>query len=346
MFIASYVMFNVGGVQQLGNDDTGMGDERVQYYSSPKKSAAENEFDNTIVPILVVGGVLGAIGLAAYTVNKQFYKNSFMGAGRRYNNNYIKNFAMGIQDLEDIPDFKRKELATMSPYIQRQYRTHNIVYPDIMYEGVTKQARPDNTFVSVPIPPSHVTRTQLTYAEPSNIVSDAILYEQGTPDIREDYRITGEIPGAGAGKGRYNRRFNRYAPGGIDEGASNTIFTTEYAPGINEKVRRDNPVVVSKPVVTPSGRVLRKVGRMQSVDIPSRKGRRFNKDYDELGQPLQRYDPIYDTYDALSDLKLTNEDFGEGEAGGRISDDSLKVFEDFVSKGKLRQGWEIIPSED
>lgn len=327
----------------MGTSDTSMGDGSVQYYSGPKKSA-ENEFD--IVPILVVGGVLGAIGLAAYTVNKQFYKNSFigMGTGRRYNNNYIRNFAMGIQDLEDLPDFERRELSTMSPYVQRQYRTHNILYPDIMYEGVTKQARPDNTFVSVPIPPSHVTRTQLTYAEPSNIVTDAILYEHGTPDIREDYRITGEIPGTG--KGRYNRRFTRYAPGGIDEGASNTVFTTEYAPGINEKVRRDNPVVVSGPVVTPSGRVLRKVGRMQSVDIPSRSGRRFNKDYDELGQPLQPYDPIYDTYDALSDLKLTNEDFGEGEAGGRISDDSLKVFEDFVSKGKLRQGWEIIPSED
>lgn len=267
-----------------------------------------------------------------------------MGEGRRYNNEYIKKFAMGIQDLKDTPDFVRKELAAKAPYFQRMYRTHNITYPDIMYEGVTKQAKPDNKFVSVPIPPSHVERTQLTYAEPSNIITDAILYEQGTPDIREDYRITGEIPGIGTGRSR--RGFGRYDAGGIDAGASNTVFTTEYAPGINEKTRRDNPVVVSKPVVAPDGRVVRKIGRLKPVSIPSRTKRRFNKDYDELGRPLQRHDPVYDTIDALSDLKLTNEDYGEGEPGGRISDESLKVFEDFIVKGKLRQGYEIIPSED
>lgn len=317
----------------FSDDSTDGTGNNVQYYPAPKKDESSD-----ILPIIVVGGVLGAIALAAYNVNNNFLSNSFMGAGRMYNNR-VDSFYHKLDPYEP--------LEKKSPYIQRQYRTHNIVYPDIMYEGVTKQSpneREYNKYVSVPIPPSGVTRTQLTYAEPSNIVTDSILYEHGAPDIREDYRITGEIPGVG--KGRYNRRFNKYAEGGIDAGGANTVFTTEYAPGISEKTRRDNPVVVSKPVVTPSGRVVRKIGRLKSVDIPSRTGRRFNKDYDELGKPLQRHDPVYDVYDELSDLKLTNEDYGEGEPGGRISDESLKVFEDFIVKGKLRAGYEIIPSED
>jgi hypothetical protein len=311
----------------MGNDDDSSTNGSVQYYTSTKE-----DFD--IVPVITVLGILGAIAGAAYIVNNNILRNSFMGEGRILNNYFHR-----IDPLED--------LSEKSPYIQRQYRTHNIVYPDIMYEGVQKQ--PDqkilNDYVDLPIPPSGAERAQLTYAEPSNIVTDKILYEQGTPDIREDYRITGEIPNV-AGAVARRRGFGRRDVGGIDFGASNTIFTTEYAPGINEKTRRDNPVVISEPIKTPSGRVVRKISRLKPVDIPSRRGRRFNKDYDEYGKPLVQHDPVYDTVDALSDLKLTNEDFGEGEAGGRITDESLKVFEDFVMKGKLRQGYEIIPSED
>ena len=222
------------------------------------------------------------------------------------------------------------------------YRTHNTTYPDIMYEGVRPQTKPDNVFVNMPMPPADVTHTELAYAEPSNIVTDAILYEQGVPDIREDYKITGELPGTGRGSG--NRRFGRRLPGGIDAGGSNTVITTEYAPGISEKTRRENPVVISEPVVTPSGQTVRKVGRLKPMERTSI--RRFNKDYDEYGRPMQKQDPIYDTMDELVDLKLTNEDFGEGEAGSRVSDDTLKVWEDFLVKGRLRQGYEIIPSED
>ena len=305
----------------MGNNDTDNGNGNVQYYQVSKKN---EEFD--IVPVLTAVGILAGIGAAAYIVNKNILENDSMGFGRKLNNYFHR-----IDPYED--------LAEKSPFAQRQYRTHNIAYPDILYEGVQKQQPPYNNYVSLPIPPSGVERTQLTYAEPSNIISDKILYEQGTPDLREDYRITGVI-------GAPPTRFGRRTPGGIDSGANNTIFTTEYAPGINEKTRNDNPIVISKPVVAPDGRVVRKVGRLKPVTIPSRTGRRFNKDYDELGKPLQRHDPVYDTVDVLSDLKLTNEDFGEGEAGGRISDESLKVFEDFVSKGKLRQGYEIIPSED
>ena len=311
----------------MGDESNGGGNGSVQYYQSTKK---DEEFDP--VPILTVVGILGAIGIAGYIVNNNILQNSFMGTGRILNRSYFHR----IEPYED--------LAEKSPFAQRQYRTHNIAYPDLLYEGVTKQPIPNNTYVNLPIPASDVERTQLTYAEPSNIVTDKILYEQGVPDIKEDYRITGEIPNAVGGSSR--RGFGPRIAGGIDYGASNTIFTTEYAPGLNEKTRNDNPVVISQPVLTPAGRVVRKVSRLKSVDIPSRKGRRFNKDYDEMGKPLVQHDPVYDTLDELSDLKLTNEDFGEGEAGGRISDESLKVFEDFVSKGKLRQGWEIVPSED
>ena len=129
----------------------------------------------------------------------------------------------------------------------------------------------------------------LTYAEPSNIVTDEILYEQGQPDIKEDYKITGEIPGASygghsRGPGRGGRRYGRRPMGGIDEGGSNTIITTEYTPGINEKVRKENPIVISK-AKTPTGRTVTKVARLAPLR-PS-KISKFNTDYDEKGNLIQ-----------------------------------------------------------
>ena len=109
-----------------------------------------------------------------------------MGEGRIYNQD-IENYYLKLQEN------KYEDLKDKRDYFQRQYRTHNIVYPDIMYEGVRRQPAVDNTFVNRPMPASD--ETLLTYAEPSNIITDEILYEQGNPDIREDYRITGEIPG-------------------------------------------------------------------------------------------------------------------------------------------------------
>lgn len=246
-----------------------------------------------------------------------------MGKGRILNN-MIQKYGINIYDP---PEFQRAELESKLPYFQRMYRTHNVVYPDILYEGVTKQEQPENKFFVAPIPPSDATRDQLTFAEPSNIITDNIMYEQGVPDIREDYRLTREMQ-LGSGQ--------------------NTIVTTEYAPGTSEKIRRDNPVVVST-VETKDGRKLRRLNRLReplpSEYITKKPRRRYNIDYDEYGKPLQKEKPIYDTFDFLSDLKLTNEDYGEGEVGSRISDDSLKVYEDFLVKGKLRDGWEILTDE-
>ena len=129
--------------------------------------------------------------------------------------------------------------------------------------------------------------------------------------------------------------------GGIDEGASNTVLTTEYTPGINEKVRKENPIVVSK-AKTPAGRTVTKVARLAPLR-PSRR-RRFNTDFDEKGDLIQK-DPVYDTVDYLTDLSLTNEDYYEGESGGRASSETISVWEDFLTKGTIKAGYEIIPEE-
>lgn len=294
----------------MGAIVTGDGDDRDYYYSNDTNKSAEDEW---YAPIILLG-IIGAAAAAAYTVNKQDLDKNDMGEGRILNNAQ-KIFFHRVDPYQDVEE--------KDPYFRRMYRTHNITYPDIMYEGVTKQLPPINDFVNMPIPPSDLTHTQLAYAEPSNIVTDSILYEQGIPDIREDLRITKELPSRGAG--------------------GNTI-TTEYAPGLSEKIRRDNPVVVSKPLVAPDGRVVRKVGRLKPIE--KRHKRRFNTDYDEFGRPLQIESPIYDTMDYLKDLRLTNEDYGEGRPGTQMSYDDMAVWEDFIIKGKLREGYEIIPSED
>ena len=275
-------------------------------------------------------GELLALGIgltvAGYIVNKHFLNNDDMGTGRIYNQDINNQYFHTIDPYED--------LAEKDPYFQRQYRTHNVTYPDIMYEGVTRQPQPENEFYSRPMPASD--DTLLTYAEPSNVVTDNIIYEQGTPDLREDYRLTGVI-------GAPSVEFDRQYPGGIDSGGDNTIFTTEYSPGINEKVRRDNPIVVAEVVTTPDGQKVQRLKRLAPLEKKVK--RRFNKDYDEKGNPLQTVDPVYDTLDYLTDLKLTDE-FDEGRPGSQISDDTLKIYEDFLVKGVVREGWEILPPED
>lgn len=295
----------------MGSIVTNVGSDRDEYHYDDESQ------DLSALPAIVA--VLGGLSVFAYILNNNFYNNKDMGAGRILNDHIRQYF-------HKLEKNKVQQLAEKSPYTQRMYRTHNIAYPDVLYENLPyKQQKPDNAYINYPMPPSDATLLELTYGEPSNVITDNVMYEDGTPDLKEDYRLTKTL-----GRGP----------------AGNTVITTEYAPGLSEKIRRDNPVVVSKPVVTPSGKVVRKVGRLAPVEIKSRAGRRFNKDYDEFGNPLQKEKPVYDTMDYLSDLKLTNEDYGEGQAGSRISNDSLKVYEDFIVKGKLREGWEVIPSED
>jgi hypothetical protein len=306
----------------MGDDVIDSGTNSQQYYPVSKK---EEDF---LTPILVLGGAIG-IG---YILNKHFLDKGIMGEGRIYNQD-IENYYLKLQEN------KYEDLADKRDFFSRQYRTHNIVYPDIMYEGVRRQPAVDNTFVNRPMPASD--DTLLTYAEPSNIVTDEILYEQGNPDIKEDYRITGEIPGS-VYRGNASRHWGRKPLGGIDDGASNTTITTEYTPGINEKVRKENPLIVTN-AETPSGRPVTKVSRLAPLRPTTR--RRFNADFDEKGDLIQK-NPVYDTVDYLSDLSLTNEDFREGEVTGRISDESLKVFEDFLVRGTVKAGWEVLPSDD
>jgi hypothetical protein len=313
----------------LGTQSSDDGNGSYEYYPTVSESKTEGK-ELEITEYVLLG--LGLVA-AGYILNRHFSNTNAntMGEGRIYNQQ-IYNYAQGIQDLEDLPNFKRGK-----PAFGKMYRTHNIAYPDILYENPPyKQQKPDNTYVNYPIPPSDAERAQLNYAEPSNVITDSIIYEQGTPDLREDYRLTGVL---GAPPTRWSSR----TPGGIDSGAGNTIFTTEYAPGISEKVRRDNPVVVSETSL-PNGRKVQKLNRLAPMEKKNK--RRFNVDYDEEGNPLTRTDPVYDTFDYLSDLKFTNEDFGEGEPGGRVTDDTLKVWEDFLVKGQLREGYEIIPAED
>ena len=302
-----------------------------KYYPSRKETGPD-----FLSSVLTLGGFI-AIG---YILNKHFIAKENMGEGRILNNR-IYNYAQGIQDLSDTPNFTRGELADKRDYIQRMYRTHNTTYPDILYEGVRRQPAIDNAYVNYPMPASD--DTLLTYAEPSNIVTDDILYEEGTPDIREDYRLTGVVPGATYAKKGGTRSYLRRPEGGIDRGASNTVITTEYAPGISEKVRKENPLVVTK-AKTPAGKTVTKVARLAPLR-PSRI-RKFNTDYDEKGNLIQK-DPVYDTVDYLSDLKLTNEDFKEGRPiGGNASAETIKVWEDFLKKGTIKAGYEVIPSDD
>lgn len=308
----------------MGNKSTDNGNGSIEY------NFVSSESETTLPELLLFGTGLAVIGY--YIVNNHFLNtNSIeMGEGRIYNNNIFNYGSSTISDLEDLPEFERRV-----PWNSKDmYRTHNITYPDILYEGVTNQPKPNNEFYSRPMPPSD--RTEFIEGTPSNVVTDSIIYEQGTPDLREDYRMTGVLDAPAA-------KFSRYDEGGIDAGGSNTIFTTEYTPGINEKVRRDNPVVMET-IVTPEGKEIKRLKRLAPVEKKVR--RRFNKDYDLEGRPLQTHDPVYDTIDALTDLKLTNEDYGEGEPGGRISRETLKVWEDFLVKGTIPEGYEIIPSED
>ena len=313
-------------VDELTNNGT----NNSQYYPPPT-TKKEEDF---LTPILVLGT---AIGLG-YILNKHFIakdNENKLGEGRIYNQD-IENYvaAQSIQDLEDTPDFERG----VPTY--KKFRTNNIVYPDMLYEGMRRQPGTDNVYVNRPIPPSD--DTLLSYAEPSNIVTDEILYERGSPDIKEDERIFGVVPYGGRTQGTRGNPLGRRTPGGIDAGASNTIITTEYTPGISEKIRRENPVVISEQK-TPSGKKVVKVARL--APLRAAKGRKFNTDYDEKGRLIIK-DPVYDTADYLSDLSLTNEDFSEGEPGGRVPADTVSVFEDFLTKGTLKQGYEIIPSED
>ena len=310
----------------MGDIVTDSGSNSQQYY--PVSQTNKNKEEDFLTPILVLGT---AIGLG-YILNKHFLNSKDMGFGRIYNQD-IENYYLKLQEN------KYEDLADKRDFFSRQYRTHNIVYPDIMYEGVRRQPAVDNTFVNRPMPASD--DTLLTYAEPSNIITDEILYEQGQPDIKEDYKITGEIPGA-TYTGRRGRHWGRKPLGGIDDGASNTTITTEYTPGINERVRKENPLIVTK-AKTPSGRPVTKIARLAPLRPTTR--RKFNVDYDEKGDLIQK-NPVYDTVDYLSDLSLTNEDFGQGEAVGRISDESLKVFEDFLVRGTVKAGWEVLPSDD
>ena len=304
---------------------TGPGVNHDKYYSRNKKN------DDILTPLIVLGGftVLG------YILNNKFLEDKTMGTGRILNNR-IYNYAQGIQDLSDTPNFKRG----IPNY--KGIRTSNITYPDILYEGVRRQPAIDNAYVNYPMPASD--DTLLTYAEPSNIVTDDILYEQGNPDIREDMKLTGLVPYGGRTQGGLRGNpLSRRTPGGIDAGASNTIITTEYAPGISEKIRKENPLVVTK-AVTPTGKTVTKVARLAPLR-PSRI-RKFNTDYDDKGNLVQK-NPVYDTVDYLSDLKLTNEDFKEGRPlGGNASAETIAVWEDFLKKGTIKAGYEVIPSDD
>ena len=107
-------------------------------------------------------------------------------------------------------------------------------------------------------------------------------------------------------------------------------------------VRKENPLIVTK-VDTPSGRPVTKIARL--APLRGAGGRRFNTDFDEKGDLIQK-NPVYDTVDILSDLRLTNEDYNQGEVTGSISDESLKVWEDFLTKGTIKAGWEVIPADD
>lgn len=309
----------------MGNEFIGGSDDGgAQYYRTK-----ESDNNDSIWFILGIMG-LGAAAAGIF-LNKDFFNSIDVGRGRILNNYFHR--------IEPYQDLSEKDL-----YFQRQYRTHNVAYPDILYENLPYKQKFPKQLVkpSGPQPVSEVTRTQLTYAEPSNIVTDNIIYEDGVPDIREDYRITGEIPGVGKGSGAH--RWTKRGAGGIDAGGKNIVFTTEYAPGLNEKVRRDNPVVVTD-IPTPTGKTVKRINRLAPADIPSRSKRRFNKDYDESGNPIVTHDPVYDTIDWLQDLDLSRGVYGYGEVGSKISDETLKVYEDFLIKGRLREGYEIIPEE-
>ena len=146
-----------------------------KYYPSSKKDELGPDI---LSSVLTLGGFI-AIG---YILNNYFIDKNNMGEGRILNNR-IYNYAQGIQDLSDTPNFTRGELADKRDYIQRMYRTHNTVYPDILYEGVRRQPAIDNAYVNYPMPASD--DTLLTYAEPSNIVTDDILYEQVRPILEK-----------------------------------------------------------------------------------------------------------------------------------------------------------------
>ena len=66
--------------------------------------------------LLAVGGILvGAIAGVSYFVGsnnnlKESYYTLDMGRGRILNNN-IRNYAMSIQDLEDLPNFTRRRVS-------------------------------------------------------------------------------------------------------------------------------------------------------------------------------------------------------------------------------------------
>ncbi len=304
----------------MATDDESSNDKPMVIQSNGNGTNSDKYYPSSKGPdileaLLVVGGAIG-IG---YILNKQFLNNKDVGQGRIYNQD-IENYYLKLEEN------KYEDLSQKRDYFSKQYRTHNIVYPDIMYEGVRRQPVVDNAYVNYPIPASD--DTLLTYAEPSNIVTDEILYERGNPDIREDERITSVL--------------GRRTPGGIDAGGSNTIFTTEYSPGINEKVRKENPLIVTS-AETPSGRKVTKVARLAPLR-PSKR-RKFNTDFDEKGNLIQK-DPVYDTVDYLTDLRLTNEDFYEGEPGGRVGSETIGVFEDFLTKGTIKAGYEIIPADD
>lgn len=301
---------------------TNVGNDYDEYHDSDGRNEPK------ISDILKLAAVFGSLAFFGYILNKNFFSNNNsninMGEGR-----ILNNHIRARQYFHKLEQNKYQDVAEKSPYFQRFYRTHNIAYPDVLYENLPYKQQPPVTFINVPQPPSGVDRTELTYAEPSNIITDNIMYEDGVPDIREDLRITGELP--------LSRTIGGRGAGG------NTIYTTEYAPGLSEKVRKDNPVVVTE-TVGPNMKKAKRINRLRSPDKPFRK--RFNTDFDEFGRPLQKAKPIYDTMDYLEDLKLTNEDFNEGEVGSIFPEDSLKIWEDFIVKGKLREGWEVLPSED
>ena len=93
----------------MGNESDINGNGGVQYVKIAEK---EEEFD--IMSLLAVGGILvGVIAGVSYFISNNNLKESYytldMGRGRILNNN-IRNYAMSIQDLEDLPNFTRRRL--------------------------------------------------------------------------------------------------------------------------------------------------------------------------------------------------------------------------------------------
>ena len=281
------------------------------------------EKDSSLAQGLTVAILLGGIGTLAYLYNS-FSNDKDMGKGRIYNNQ-IRNFAMAIQDLQDLPPFERQEMINKDPYFQRMYLPNNTARELADYISYKQYDNPElNNFRSEPIPPAGVERTELIHALPYNIITDNIMYEDGNRQIAEDGNVT----------------YIRHQAGRRGTGGNTIVYSTEPAPGLNEKIRRDNPVVVTS---MPQNPAVKRLQRLKPLEKTTK--RRFNSDYDEFGRPFQPEKAVYDTEDYLNGLSFSHR-YTEGEQMSRMSNDTRKVYEDFVTKGKLREGYEIIPSED